>query len=151
MMPGLSEGSKKYPSGMAAVNAYARSVGCGSSVQNRLMLDNNGLQNYTTAYDCGKLLKMIYDGTCVSEVWSGEMLQILKEQTVCNRIPAGLPQGTVCANKTGDLAGLCSADVGIVCAPKGDYILCVICNDYTVDPASAIADLSSRIYENLNP
>jgi len=135
--------------GMAAVNAFAASIGCTDSVQNRLMLDNNGLQNYTTAADCVKLLKMIYDGTCVSAEWSAEMLQILKEQTIVSRIPAGLPQGTVCANKTGDLAGLCCADVGIVFAPKGDYILCVICNDYRSEPTPEIADLSRQVYEYL--
>ena len=114
------------------------------------MLDNNGLQNYTSAADCAKLLKMIYDGTCVNEKWSAEMLQLLKAQEVTNRIPAGLPQGTACANKTGDLAGLCCADVGIVFAESGDYILCVICSDYTVDPTSAIAALSGQVFQCLN-
>ena len=139
--------------GMVAVNAYATSIGCSSSKVERLMLAENGLQNYTTAADCAKLLQMIYNGTCVSETWSAEMLQILKEQTVRNRIPAGLPAGTVCANKTGDLIRLCCADVGIVFSPGGDYILCTICNEVNNDVAAvhAMAELSSDIYEMNNP
>jgi len=137
--------------GMEAVNGYAASIGCTSSRLQRLMLEDNGLQNYTSAADCARLLRMIYEGRCVSVPWSKQMLQILQEQTVVNRIPAGLPQDVVCANKTGDLIGLCVADVGIVFGEQGDYILCAICtpdDDYRA--GLAITQLSKTVYEALN-
>lgn len=132
--------------GMEIVNGYAAAIGCESSRLNRRMLDWNGLENYTTARDCAKLLTMIYEGTCVTPQWSAEMLQILKEQTVRDRIVQGLPQGTVCANKTGDLSGICCADVGIVFAPKGDYILCILHDDAAPTPKAAMAQLSQAVY-----
>ena len=132
--------------GMAAVNDYAASIGCENTRLERLMLVENGLQNYVSAVDCAALLTMIYRGSCVSAEWSAEMLQILKEQTVRDRIPARLPADTVCANKTGDLAGLCCADVGIVFTRQGDYILCVL-SDWPNNAAASIAELSAEIYE----
>lgn len=137
--------------GMDVVNDYAASIGCTSTVLRRLMLENNGLQNSTSASDCAKLLRMIYESRCVSVPWSQEMLQILRQQTVCNRIPAGLPEGTACANKTGDLAGLCVADVGIVFTSQGDYILCAICNEPRSDTKAAqiIAQLSAAVYHEV--
>jgi beta-lactamase class A len=137
---------------MKAVNAFADSIGCSDSRQNRLMLDDNGLQNYTTAKDCAVILGLIYSGKCVSEKWSAEMLSLLKAQTVNNRLPASLPSGTVTAHKTGDLAKLSCGDVGIIYSPACDYILCAICNDpYSDDGAAkAIAELSRQVYDYYN-
>ena len=137
--------------GMAVVNSYAAQLGCTGTTLNRLMLAGNGLENYTTAADCALVLRMIYEGRCVSGDWSAEMLSVLKQQTVNNRLPAGLP-GVTCAHKTGDLTGLCCADVGIVFAPGGDYIICAICNypnnDYNA--AQAIVSLSAAVYQSVN-
>ncbi|MGN1028204.1 MAG: serine hydrolase [Faecousia sp.] len=137
--------------GMNAVNAFAGAYGFSDSKLNRLMLQENGQQNFTSARDCSQLLKMIYSGTCVNEEFSSEMLEILKAQSIRNRIPAGLPEGTVCANKTGDLLGLCCADVGIVFCWSGDYILSVICNNPPEDGAAAkaVKALSAQIYSFL--
>ena len=49
------------------------------------------------------------------------MLAHLLAQQVNDRIPQGLPEGTQCAHKTGDLLGLCCADVGIVFTPQTDF------------------------------
>lgn len=119
--------------GMAAVNEWAASMGYTNVAFNRLMLDNNGLQNYVTAESCAAILRDIYQGKCVSEDASVKMLKLLKGQQVNDRIPAGLPSGTVSAHKTGNLAGLCVADVGIVFSDGGDFILCVICNKPITD------------------
>lgn len=140
-------GSGDEAAGMAMVNDWAAAQGCADTQMNRLMLVENGLQNYTTAVDCGRLLKQIYEGSCVNAVWSAEMLELLQAQTVCNRIPAGLPEGTVCGNKTGDLIGLCCADVAIVQTEQADYLLCAVCapeNDYLA--AERIRTLSAEVY-----
>lgn len=135
--------------GMDAVNAWAASVDCGDVRLNRLMLEDNGLENYVSARSCALLLGLIYRGECVSAAASGSMLALLKEQTVNDRIPQGLPTGTVCAHKTGNLAGLCVADVGVVYAPGTDYIFCAICNDPSGDAeaTAAIAELSRTVYD----
>ena len=138
--------------GMQLVNDYCSEMGFSDTQLNRLMLANNGLQNYTSAQDCAGILRHVYEGTCVSEIWSKEMISILEEQTVINRIPTGLPKGIQAAHKTGDLIGLCCADVGIVFTPQGDYILCAICNDVVNDyaAATAIAELSAAVYAYFN-
>ena len=138
--------------GMAKVNRWALMQGCGDTSMNRLMLADNGLQNYTTTADCAAVLRMIYEGTCVTEQWSAEMLELLQDQQVCNRIPAGLPETAVCGNKTGDLIGLCCADIAIILTEQADYILCAICdpgNDSAA--ANSIKELSADVYEVFCP
>lgn len=143
-----SLGGGDAAAGMGKVNSFARSIGCSQSVQNRLMLDYNGQQNYVSARDCGVLLRMIYEGRCVSQTWSAEMMNCLKAQTVNNRLPAQLPAGTIVAHKTGDLPNLSSGDVGIIITQQGSYILCVINNHSPNDAQTAqdIAELSARVY-----
>lgn len=146
----LGDGDEE--AGMAAVNDWCRRNGLESTRMNRLMLQDNGLQNYTSAADCARLLAMIYRGDCVSPAASREMLDLLLLQRVNDRIPAQLPEGTPVAHKTGDLVGLCWADVGIVFSPGGDYILCVI-SDGTAsefDAKTAAAALSRQIYDLMN-
>lgn len=115
--------------GMERVNAYAKSIGCEATSMHRLMLEENGLQNYVSALDCAKLLRMIHEGTCVNEARSETMLSILKDQYYGDYIPKGPAEGTVIAHKGGDLIGECHGDVGIVYSESGPYIVCIICND----------------------
>jgi beta-lactamase class A len=134
--------------GMAAVNAYAQEIGCGDTQMNRLMLVDNGLQNYTTAQDCGTLLRLVYRGECVSEDASAKMLALLKDQQRRGKIPAGVPAGVVTANKTGELTGLSECDVAIVFTEEGDYILCVLSEP--TDNAAAIRTIvaiSETVYD----
>ncbi len=138
--------------GMAAVNDWCARQGYAATRLNRLMLEENGLQNYSSAADCAAFLADVYRGNCVSADASRTMLELLLDQQVNDRLPARLPEGTGLAHKTGDLSGLCCADVGIVFSPGGDYILCAICNDPPDDHAArdAIAALSAELYELLN-
>lgn len=112
--------------GMSVVNAFAVGMGCENTSLNRLMLEDNGKQNYTTAMECGTFLRRIYMGQCVSENFSSKMLELLLAQTRVNKIPAGLPPDVKCANKTGELPGISEGDVAIVFTKQGDYILCVL-------------------------
>ena len=108
--------------GRSAVEAFARSIGCDSVQYNRLMLVENGTQNYVSAENCAALLRMIYARQCVSQDASKSMLDHLLAQQVNDRIPQGLSSDVKVAHKTGDLIGICCADVGIVFAPQGDYL-----------------------------
>lgn len=133
--------------GMERVNAYALSIGCTATSMHRLMLEDNGLQNYVSARDCAVLLRMIFEETCVDPESSQKMLAILKDQYWGDYIPKGPPQGTVIAHKGGDLTGLCHGDVGIVYAETGPYILCILCNEPPSDAEgkAAIAPLAALV------
>lgn len=137
--------------GMAAVNAFAAGMGCQGTQLNRLMLVENGLQNYVTVQDCALLLRQIYEGTCVSTEYSALMLSILREQTSTDYIPAGVPQGVPIAHKTGNLIGYCHGDVGIVLDDTNPYIVCIICNaPYDMGVAlNRIPQISALIYQHM--
>ena len=146
-------GNGDAEAGMEAVNGWCARQGYDSTRLLRLMLQDNGLQNYTSAADCAALLSAICRGECVSPAASQEMLGLLLMQRVNDRLPRDLPPGTQAAHKTGDLIGLCWADVGVVFSPGGDYILCLI-SDGTAseyDAKTAMAALSRQIYDLLNP
>ena len=145
-------GNGSASDGQKKVNAWATSIGCGNCTINRMMLEENGLQNYVTAKDCATILRLIYRGECVSPDASKEMLNLLEKQEVNNRIPMGLPEGTLVAHKTGDLPGIANADVGIVFSPGGAYIICAICNNPQNDTAAAerIISISNVVYAYYN-
>ena len=133
--------------GFAAVNDFAKRGSYASTSLNRLMLDDNGLQNYSSAQDCGLFLERVYRGECVSEAASEKMLELLLAQTRRSKIPAGLPEGTSCANKTGELSGLSECDAAIVFAPDGDYILCVMSQpENNLNAIESISELSQAVY-----
>lgn len=108
-------------------------------------------KNYTCVEDCGLLLESIYEGTCVSSEASREMLDLLLQQTVTDKIPSGLPDGISVANKTGETDEV-QHDAAIVFGEKTDYILCVMSSDISGagDAQSVIQDISGMVYEWLN-
>lgn len=89
-----------------------------------------GIENYTTANDMAFLLEKIFNGDMISQQASQEMLEILKKQRVNDRIPRYLPKEVPIAHKTGTLKDTFS-DVGIVFAPEGAFLLCVLTDDVT--------------------
>lgn len=140
--------------GFDYINAFVQSLGCKSTSIHRVMLDTeSGEENYTSAEDCVTLLKMLYRYELVSPEYSSDMVEMLKQQRTNDRIPALLPEGTVCAHKTGDLEHLSCGDAGLVFSPGADYILAVINNNSEDDPATiqSIAELSAQIYAYYNP
>ena len=106
-------------------------------------------RNLTTVEDCGLLLEKVYKGKCVNPEYSEKFLDLLLNQTHINKIPAGLPAGTKCANKTGDTDEF-QHDAAIVYSPATDYILCVM----SVNCGAAIPNItkiSSTVYTYFNP
>jgi beta-lactamase class A len=79
----------------------------------------------TSAGDIGTLYERLYNGTLNSPSSNASFLALLKGQLVNNRLPQGLPAGTVIAHKTGDLDGYMH-DGGIVYGSKADYIVVVM-------------------------
>ena len=104
-----------------------------------------GKNNMTDAMALLTLFEAIGKGRAVNPKASAEMLGILRRQKINNRIPAGLPPGTVVAHKTGDVTGI-NHDAGIVYTAR-PYVLVVLTRgikDSTVS-AKLIADITSLI------
>lgn len=105
--------------------------------------------NPTSAEECGRLLEEIYNGTCVSKEASQEMLDLLCQQEHTSKIPQGIPEEIIVANKTGEALDR-QHDVAIVFGPKTDYILCVMSEGSYKDAAIfTIRDISAMVYQYL--
>jgi beta-lactamase class A len=109
----------------------------------RALLDDRADQalNVTTAADIATLYLLLVNGQVISESVSQEMLALLENQQINDRLPAYLPDGTVVAHKTGNLDGLIH-DAGVIYAPAGPVIVVVLTED--VDEGGAI-DLIATI------
>lgn len=142
--------------GMKEVNAYARRWGYGDTSQGRTLQDVRTTpaagENFTSARDCAMFMKSVYDRTCISPEVSDKMLELLKGQTRKWKIPEGVPEGTVTANKTGELSDT-ENDVAIVYSPGTDYVLAVTSTEVP-DASTAqgnIVNISSVVYQYFNP
>ena len=80
---------------------------------------------HTSAQDVAKLFSLLYTGQLESSDSSAQFISLLKAQRVNNRLPQGLPSGTVMAHKTGDLDSYFH-DAGIVYGPKSNYLIVVM-------------------------
>lgn len=111
--------------GMEKINAYIAQHYPFTQL-NRRMLEQNGLENYTSAADCCALLERLWNSNFVSAEASAQTLEALKAQIRREKIPAVLPDEIVCANKTGELDGV-ENDAAIVMLPDDRaYALCVM-------------------------
>lgn len=88
--------------------------------------DLRGSYPSTTAQDVATLFEQLYNGDLLSKSSTKLLLTALKQQKVNDRLPTGLPAGTVIAHKTGDLEGVVH-DAGIVYSDEsGDYIISIL-------------------------
>ena len=103
---------------------------------------------FSSARDVGHLLEKIYRGTLVSEAASREMMTILLAQQRLNKIPAGLPPGTVSASKTGEIPSI-EHDAAIVFSENANFIL-VIMTEYAPSAITNIQTISRMVYDYFN-
>ena len=142
------------------VNRFISNHGFKASKLNRKMLQKNGTENYTSAADCGRVLRQVYKWVYVNARSSGRVMKALCEQIARNRqkIPAGVPSGIETANKTGELftndkKGVSvdvQNDAAIIFAPEHPYVLVVMSAVPSVGEAQLrkeIATLSSEVYK----
>ena len=122
--------------GKEAVNEFCESHGYKQTHLGRKFLESDPADdNYTSPSDCRKILSEIYNGKLVNEEASEKMLEILKGQTLKNKIPSLLPEGFKSANKTGEMPegyglGCIENDMAIIFGPDGrDFILVILSND----------------------
>ncbi|MEY8426976.1 serine hydrolase [Lachnospiraceae bacterium 46-15] len=149
-------GYGSFQEGQEVVNAFCQENGFGGTfLGRRFLAENPADDNYTTSGDCMKLLRDLYNGSCVCAEASEKMLEMLKNQTLTEKIPSGLPEGTVCANKTGEMPqgyglGCIENDIAIVYGERRDYILCVLSNDLegrNEEARKRIAEISGYVYK----
>lgn len=102
----------------------------------------------TTAADQGLLMEAIARGELVSHGASQEMLNLLGSETFDFGLPAGVPEGTQVAHKTG-LWHNATHDAGVVFAPAGPYVIVVLTDGgFESDAADVIADISRIVYDH---
>lgn len=148
-------GKGDFVAGCANLNAYLRTAGYTHSGCHHTIHPSSsprmgdGQLNVGMALETGLLLERIYKGTCVSKAYSREMENLLLLQRVRGKIPAGLPAGVRCGNKTGE-SGVYQHDAAIVYGPRTHYVVCIYSVSSEQAGISGIRRLSSQIYHALN-
>lgn len=93
-------------------------------------------------------LKCLYFSCYLDKPDSQEILRLLTESHLRDRLPAGLPEGVTVANKVGNFYDNVQSDCGIVYIPKRNYLICVMLDGPDDDLSSKyIADLSGLAYD----
>jgi len=138
-----------------AINATIRSLGCHDTTLQRKMMDftsaEQGLENYTSVTDITSVLEKLYFHRCLSPKRDQEMLNILKNQQDRCKIPQGLPEEIIVANKTGELDGV-EHDAGIVYHPDNPFIITIMTEALpdAIKGQAIIAELTKTVYHNLH-
>ncbi len=149
-------GNSSYAEGISQVNRFIQDYG-----YSEMTVEYNGFNNPDTvlgdgvnqvaAKDVGKLLEDVYRRTWMSRAASNEVESMLLAQDTRYKIPAGLPEDVLCANKTGEMDET-ENDAAIVYSDNCDYILVILSSDW--DSADAAVDgiraLSALTYEFFN-
>lgn len=139
--------------GMENVNERMRGLGLKSITLARKMYDwerqRLGQENLITPHEMMHLLCAIAAGRISSKSTSEEMVDIMARQQYRDKIPLLLPKDTRVANKTGSISRV-THDTGVVYAPKGPFVLCVLASEVEdVRRAErAIAEVSLAVYND---
>jgi beta-lactamase class A len=88
--------------------------------------------NITTPADIATFFMMLANGNVVSPEASQEMIELLEQQTINDRMPFFLPEGTRCPHKTGNLEHVVH-DAGIVFGDRGPTIMVALSEAVTDD------------------
>jgi len=109
-----------------------------------------GLNNEVTANGLLRLLRLVSDRKAYSAEASQRMLEILLDQRFKGGIPAGLPDATRVAHKTGNISTV-HHDAGIVFLEgRQPYVLVVLSQfDESASRSTAVAEVSRDVFECL--
>ena len=110
---------------------------------------DQGLNNTTTARGLGVLMQQLAQGKAVNARADAEMVAILKRQKFKDAIPAGVPEGTAVAHKTGNITKI-HHDAAIVYGPR-PYVLVILVRGIQEQKESAalMAAISREIWSSL--
>lgn len=113
---------------------------------NESTVGTNGGLPTSTPLDIASFFEKLYQGELANKRDAREMLDILKKQTLNNKLPKYLPEGIAIAHKTGEL-GSSTHDAGIVFSNKGNYLI-VVMSESDLPPAAEerIAKISRAVY-----
>jgi beta-lactamase class A len=110
---------------------------------------DRGLNNTTTARGLAVLMQKLARGEAVSARADAEMVAILKRQKFNDAIPAGVPDGTPIAHKTGTITKI-HHDAAIVYGPR-PYVLVLLVRGIQDEKESSalMAAISKEIWTSL--
>lgn len=115
--------------GFEYLNNSFKDFNLNETVLTRKMMDFTkrrlGIENYTSSRDIVLLLDRIYNKKLVNKRLSRLALEFLKKQSINDRLSRYLPNEAIIAHKTGLERGVVH-DAGIIFAPEGNYIICVL-------------------------
>jgi len=114
--------------GMQGVNAMLDSLGLHHTRLQRKMMDVKaaqvGRENVSTPREMMELFAALYRKKVLNEKLTADYFKVLGTPKASD-IPRYLPEGVVCANKPGELAGVRN-DVGIVFTEKRPFVIVVM-------------------------
>ncbi|OXN00588.1 serine hydrolase [Bifidobacterium vansinderenii] len=146
-------GGDDAQAGFTIVNDTAKANGFTETAMNDLLYDSgthDSSLKQTSVNDAGAFMAKVYRGQLVSADVSAKMLDLLLGQTRRTKIPAGVPDGTKVANKTGEIPGT-ENDAAIVYGTKGDYVITVMSEDVDNSTAQAnIRAISGTVWDAMN-
>lgn len=100
----------------------------------------------TTAYDTALFFEKLYKQQLANEDNTKKMMDLLKKQTLNDKLPKYLPENVAVAHKTGEINYL-SHDAGIVFTGSGDYIIVVLSeSDSPAGAEDRIAQVSQAVF-----
>ncbi|HSD98472.1 MAG TPA: serine hydrolase [Patescibacteria group bacterium] len=127
--------------GESSIVSFLKKYGMNNSAIGR-----EGKVPTTTAQDVATFFEKLYGGQFANTKYTEEMIALLKNQLLNEKIPKYLPEDTTIAHKTGELDSF-SHDAGIIYTPKGNYIIVVLTNTTDTDHANEIiAEISKNVY-----
>ena len=141
-------GNGDIAKGVDKVNSYARQNGYSNTklegqLDDEKMVDGNS-QTYTSVRDVSKIMKKIYEGTCVNSVYSEKMMELLSGQILTEMIPSTLT-GAQIASKTGEQNGI-AQDAAIISTENANYLMVVSASDL---PSTEIGKENIREIANI--
>lgn len=123
--------------GFAAVGECADELGAtGTAVVRRLMDVHAPGRNVTTALDQARVLDALARGRALGREGTELALGVLARQQVRDRLPALLPEGARCWNKTGEVRGL-RHDIGLIGDRHPRVVIAVLVDELTDDRSHA--------------
>jgi beta-lactamase class A len=141
-------------SGAAFLHLYERRWGRDESrgYEDSFAVDQ-ALDNMGSPRDMAELLAMVAQARCASAPSCRLMVEVMAHQEWREKIPAGLPEGVLVANKTGGVSGT-SNDAAIVYTPTGAPVIMVVFwkslgYEASKQAAGAIAAVATELYAHL--
>jgi beta-lactamase class A len=137
--------------GIENVNAMLDTLGLRRTRLERKMMDvraaQEGRENISTPAEMMALFAAIYQNKLLKKALTDDFFKVLGTPKASD-IPRYIPEGVVCANKPGELAGVRN-DVGIVFAPSRPFVIVVMTAylERERDGDDAIAKIAGAAYQ----